>query len=255
MIRIAQIDNVSALAFRLAPPTFPTSILDASPTGVYDALSEGRCDAALLPVACLPGLSATVESIGAYGIACEGAVHSVALYAKYPLHRLLSERRPIYVTEKSQTSRRLLQYLCQRDYGCLPSLVSTPVSADACLWIGEDALDYLRDTARWPIRYDMSQWWFERMALPFVFARWVVRRDLDREHKDAIASWLESTTRVAATPGGRERLASVAGARMPSRAFALMYYERIRPRLTLRDLQGLNTFLAGSREERWNITA
>ena len=255
MIRIARIDNVSAMAFRLVAPAFPVSFLGASPTGVFDALKHGACDVALLPVACLRPLAHLVEPLGAYGIACEGAVHSVMLDARYPLHVIVGQQRPVYVSDKSQTSRRLLDTLCRRDYGRSPRLVDAPHRADACLWIGEDALNGSRDSACWPLHCDMGQWWYERTSLPFVFARWVVRRNLPEAEKAAVADWLNISATAASTPEGREQLARMAARWMPTREFGLMYYGRIRPRLTLRDLQGQTTFLGQESEERWNIIA
>ena len=61
-------------------------------------------------------------------------------------------------------------------------------NTDAFLLIGDEALRNRRGVRGYPYLYDLGQEWHEWTGLPFVFARWVVRCDLDDER----VRWLES---------------------------------------------------------------
>lgn len=243
MIRIALIDNISARGCTLVPPPFGFTVMPGNPTETYGAIANGACDAALLSVARLPDLSALVEPIGAYGIACEGAVSSVLFFSRHPLCTLLERQLPVHVTPESQTSRRLLDLLCRMDYGLSPLMSTDLDRAEGRLVIGDAAVRLDRPERQWPGLTDMSQWWYERTGLPFVFARWVVRRDLDGASKEALAAWLQGNASASATDAGRARLVERTAHCMPSQSFAQVYYRRIRNQLTLRDLRGLETFM------------
>lgn len=252
MLCLATIDNLSARSFGLAPPGFPARIEAGSPTETYERMAAGNCDAALLPLARLSELRDVVEPVGAYGIACEGAVFSVLLFAKRPLARIIADGQPVYVSEKSQTSRLLLSFLCELEFGKSFTAGRDPGKAQARLLIGNDAADFRRQEYRWPGMRDLGQWWFRLTGLPFVFARWVVRRDLDAQQKTLIRDWLEENTGLASTPEGIEDLAGTAitqGLLYPQKAFAKLYYTRVRPRLTMNDLRGAERFL-NMQEER-----
>ena len=246
MVRIAMIDNLSARAFRLIPPDFPAEIVLGPPSKNFERMLLGRVDAALAPVARGASLSTFAEPLGAYGIACLGAVSSVRLFTRTRLADLMAQQGRFHATPQSQTSRALLECLCCLDFGRPPRWCEDPRDADARLLIGEDALDGRREEHTWPGHHDMGQWWHERTGLPFIFARWVVRADLPSEDKDRLARWLEQSAVHATTPEGMDALVEsvLCDGRCPlSPEFLHGYYARIRPRLTLRDLRGLERFL------------
>lgn len=242
MLRIASVDNISARAYGLAPPPFPAEIAYMSPAKVCDAIESGQYDAALLPVASLSSIQRDVESIGAFGIACTGAVSSVLLCCKYPLARILRAQAPIYVSEKSRTSRELLIALCRAAYDRTPRLTAHPDEAAAKLYIGEDALEVARDSS-WGGVVDMGDWWHKMTGLPFVFARWVVRRELTASSRTRIHGWLSANANKATTVEGRRLLAKQRHEALSTEEIAFAYYTRIRPGLTSDDLAGMTHFL------------
>jgi chorismate dehydratase len=63
---------------------------------------------------------------------------------------------------------------------------------DACLLVGKDGLRQRHGVKDYPHTYDLGEEWHQWTGLPFVFARWVVRRDLDRQ----AAAGLEDTLYV-----------------------------------------------------------
>lgn len=242
-MRIALIDNVSARAFELARPEFPAQLAPMSPTDSYRSLAEGDCDAGLLPAGCMPELRDRFNVIHSYGIACTGRVSSVRLFCARPLRTVLREGAPLYVSEKSQTSRRLFVALCRARLGMSPQITADAECAEARLFIGEDALVPDAETATWPFVTDIGQWWFESTGLPFVYAVWVIRRDFSATQRALIESWLQTCSRLAGTTHGRLRMAERSAPYFASTELAVDYYSRIRPHITQRDRAGMAAYL------------
>lgn len=249
VMRIASIDNISAEAFGLLSPEFPADVVPMSPAKTFKAIESGRYDAALLPTACLPLLRREVEALGAFGIACTGPVSSVRLYCKKPLERILRSGAPLYVSAKSQTSRRLLSVLCEMEYGQSPTLTPDPSEAVGRLYIGEDVYTVNAEERSWPVAIDMGAWWCAKTGLPFVFAIWVARRDLSSENRENIIGWLRANVEQAESQKGRRLLGRKRLGAMTSRAFAMDYYTRIRARLTPADFDGMRYFLSLTEEQ------
>ena len=250
-LRIAIIDNLSAAAWRLLEPSFAVDMRTGPPSATLAWLRAGEVDAALIPVAGLPQLPGVARPFGNFGIACEGAVHSVALFSQCPLDAVLTGNEALYVTDKSETSRRLLRVLCRMRHGVSPIYTSDPEAARARLLIGDDSMDTSRQELQWPVRIDLGSWWFRETGLPFVFARWVVREGVSIEARAQLGTWLAASTSLASTDAGLQTLAQRAldeGRIHKDPGFARAYYQAVRPRLTLRDLQGLRQFLALQQE-------
>lgn len=242
MIRIAAIDNVSARAFQLVKPRFPSQVTLMTPTQSYEALGEGSCDAGLLPTGRLADLKHQISPLHTFGIACTGAVSSVRLFSKRPIENLLMDDAPIFVSEKSQTSRRLLGDLCRMQFGLTPRLTADPTLAHARLFIGEDALCPDPQTCAWPHAIDMGKWWFDSTELPFVFALWVVRKGLSLQKRDRVEEWLKMNTDLAESRDGKILLAEESREYFASQDTAIDYYTRIRPRVRRLDYVGLRLF-------------
>jgi chorismate dehydratase len=117
-------------------------------------------------------------------IACDGPVHSVLLLSKKPMERLQGE--DILLTSHSDTSVVLLKVLMERYWhvqgvryhrGALSAALANGSSPTAFLAIGDEALVWGRH-AEYPHRWDLAEVWNRWTGLPFVFALWVVRRDV-----------------------------------------------------------------------------
>lgn len=243
MIRIASIDNLSGRAFRLNAPGFDHSIRFETPARVHALMTAGHCDAALLPVATLPGLSRVIEPAGDFGIACTGTVHSVQLFSSAPLGSILLEGGSIYATPKSRTSVELLKLLCLREYGTAPNFTPAYRDAEARLLIGDAAFEYAQRHGNGPDNMDLGAWWFAQTGLPFVYARWVVSRSLSDERKGQIVAWLEGCATAAASSEGRQVLVEGFDVAPEDRLAIELYYQRLRTRLSVSDIAGQSCFL------------
>jgi chorismate dehydratase len=150
------------------------------------------------------------DALGDFGIACEGRVHSVLLFARREIRRLSGAR--VSLTAESSTSAALVRLLLERRYG-LESVRFTRGESeadDARLLIGDRALVAAsRGHGDFPFVYDLGEEWLGWQALPFVYARWVVAKDVPPDERrrihDAIdaslGTWEDRIEEIAARRG------------------------------------------------------
>ncbi len=146
---------------------------------VPSKLSEMDLDVNLIPVVALRERD-DYELLGDLCIGATGEVKSVGVFSKVPFE----EVKRIYLTKKSRTSRMLLRYILKK-MGLSPVLLELegPWSdKDAVLLIGDDAL-LERNKGDFPYFTDLSELWYKMEGLPFVFAVWCVKRDLNRKNE------------------------------------------------------------------------
>lgn len=160
------------------------------PSESVRALKSGEVIAAAVPVGALPMLEDEVEMLGNFGIAAKGYVDSVMLFSRLPLSEL-SRPKKLHLTSQSATSVRLLYLLLGYTAGFdnIPIVVDDPLRADATLLIGDEALVRKKEN-RDPYIIDLVVEWERVHGTPFVFARWVVRKDASEKTKKNLLSWL-----------------------------------------------------------------
>lgn len=243
MTTILSVDNISGAAYRLSPPPGDSTIEFATPAEISDEVMRDQVDAALVPVADLPLTDSQYQPSGHYGIACEGPVGSVKLFCTKPLSEIASENQPIYLDGQSRTSRSLFVELYRRRFSCLPNINTDERDASARLYIGNLALDSMVTKQDWAEVVDLGAWWFEETKMPFVFARWVARRSLAESEQHRIERWLHTCTREALSRAGRRTMENFHANQIPSAPIPAFYYDRLRYRLTDREIEGLEHFL------------
>ncbi|MBI2878854.1 MAG: menaquinone biosynthesis protein [Candidatus Rokubacteria bacterium] len=187
MIRVGRIPYLNCEPFyhALDHPT----VLDLPPRAMGEAARRGEIDAA--PLSVVDGW-ALAEAFGPlpFGIAVRRAARSVLLFSRRPLTRL--DGAAIAVTPETSTSVLLLRVLLALRYGVAPrAWVGPEEEADARLLIGDGALQARgRLEATYPHRIDLALEWHAWTGLPFVFARWVVRRGCPPEEVQTLAQAL-----------------------------------------------------------------
>lgn len=153
-------------------------ILDV-PSRLADRLAAGELDVALIPVIeyFRAGRYTIVPDIA---IATRGPVLSVTLFSRVPWTAI----RKVALDAGSRTSAALAQLLLRRRYGVSPEVVPLPleqsaeeVDADAVLLIGDRAMRAC--LPGFAHAFDLGQEWYEWTGLPFVYAVWAVRSDVD----------------------------------------------------------------------------
>lgn len=190
MMRIGAVNylNSKPLVYELPELAPSARITYDLPSRLADSLAAGRLDVALVP---------SVEFFRAAGhrvvsnacVACRGPVLSVKLHFRVPPHDV----RTVALDEGSRTSAALTQILLAEMCGVRPAKQPLPIGcgpettdADAVLLIGDRAMMEERG-ARGEERgansycevWDLGERWCEWTGLPFVFAMWIARGDVD----------------------------------------------------------------------------
>ncbi len=217
------------------------------PRASIKALEKGEVMAAAVPVGGLLRLEGLVETVGKYGIAAKEASMSVLLFSNISFEKL-NASKTLCLTTESASSIRLLYLLLgyAQGFDQLPAVSKNHVFADGELIIGDRALKaryHTKKISRKKIVIDLAEKWYETHHLPFVFARWVVRKDAAPAAKAAVREWLERF---------REKEADLVKQSVPVAAKALdlpeerieKYFSVIRRSLDDEDLAGQEKFYA-----------
>jgi chorismate dehydratase len=157
----------------------------ATPAACADAVRQKKADIGIVPVIeyqrmdrmqILPGMS----------IASKDEVKSILLLSKVPMAKI----QTVAVDNSSRTSAALLRVLMRKFYSrfinvrpAAPRPEEMLKQADAALVIGDVALSYDGEVAE---VYDLGAEWKKCTGLPFVFAFWAGREDVNpgKCHKD-----------------------------------------------------------------------
>ncbi len=154
----------------------PVAPMDSA---LAESMAPAKLDVALIPVIELfgkPGYRVLADAC----IACRGPVLSVKLFCRVAA----DEIRTLALDEGSRTSAALVQILLHERFGIRPDLQLLPLgasvadtSADAVLLIGDRSIH----PPRGPFEevWDLGEEWIAHTGLPFVFAAWVARADVD----------------------------------------------------------------------------
>ena len=179
-------------------------IVRAVPSQLARGLDAGHFDAALLPV---------VDTFRGHGdgilgdaiIGATGQVRSVLLFSKVPLEQIQS----VALDTSSHSSVALLRVIFKKFAQIAPkfshhepNLAAMLENHDAALLIGDPALR--ENTQKCPhLIFDLAKIWRNHTELPFVFAAWTARKNL--ENREEIARILDE-----ARDEGETKIAQIA---------------------------------------------
>ena len=195
-IRVGRIPHLDAEPFYFDMARRGIELYDMAPHQLVAAIEEGEIDAGPVPLAESFRLDDTVEPIAGFCLASTGLARNLSLYSRVPIEELAGAA--LGAPDESTAYLRLLEVLLGLRYGVtLGPTVSLQEEHQAILLTGNQALRLRRGARGYPHRYDLGQEWKQWTDLPLVYARWVVRRDLDP--KDA--ALLEDTLYVGLEDG------------------------------------------------------
>jgi chorismate dehydratase len=185
MLRVGAVRYLNArpLYHRLTEHTPRVELVLDYPSRLADDLAAGRLDVALIPSIeyYRNARAGAYEILPGFAIAARGPVRSVRLFCRVEPGRI--ER--LALDSGSRTSQALARVWLDAAHGVRPARVEplplgVPIeesTADAVLLIGDRAM---RDPAgAFPLVVDLAQAWNELTGLPFVFALWVTRGDVE----------------------------------------------------------------------------
>ncbi|HCP24086.1 MAG TPA: hypothetical protein DIT90_08205 [Dehalococcoidia bacterium] len=150
------------------------------PSEMITAIMDGRLQGGLVPLVDTFDLDDGLRTVSGFCIATVVAAVSVKLHSKVPIEELGGAS--IAVPDEAPTAVKLLQVLLTVKHGITPAAyVGDDDSYDARLLVGNLGLRYRRGLRDYPHTYDLGEEWTRWTQLPFVFARWVLRNDVERQ--------------------------------------------------------------------------
>jgi len=162
------------------------------PRALSAAASDDTVDAGPVPLVDTWELNERYAPLGEFCIATTERARSVFLFSKRPFASL--DGADIGITDQTSTSVRLLKVLLANVWDARPANFTAVdrTRNDAFLLIGDDALRARHGMPEFPHVADLGGTWTEWTGLPFVFARWVARRDLRGADRDRLCALLEA---------------------------------------------------------------
>lgn len=166
--------------------------VDLPPRQSSDELMKGTIVAAAAPIGDFARLEPVCDFVGQYGIAAKERVGSVMFFSRVPFSEIGRTHR-IKISFMSASSVRLLYLLLgyRQGFDALPFLASPNEACDGELVIGDIALKRALNASREAYVTDLVAEWYKAFELPFVFARWVIRKDAPAAIRRALENWLE----------------------------------------------------------------
>ncbi|HEX6789986.1 MAG TPA: menaquinone biosynthesis protein [Candidatus Krumholzibacteria bacterium] len=163
------------------------------PSALGGAARESAVDAGPVPLVNTWEIEDRYMPLDEFCISVKDRAHSVLALSKVPLERL--DGAEVGMTHQSSTSVRLLHVLLAHVWRVRPARFAPLDTArnDAYLLIGDDALRYRHGTDTHPHVADLGEVWQKWTGLPFVFARWMVRRDLPEPERRRLAALLDES--------------------------------------------------------------
>lgn len=181
-LRIGRVPYLHAEPFYFAMARLGMALYELAPSAVAGAAADGEIDAGPVPLVECARLADRFEPVAGFCIASVQQAGSCLLYSTRPIEALAGAH--IGVTAEAATARRLLHLLLRLKYQVQPvAYVPLQAAHDAFLLIGNAALRQRRGVPDFPYTYDLGDEWYAWTGLPFVFARWLVRKEVPTADK------------------------------------------------------------------------
>jgi chorismate dehydratase len=181
-LRIGHIPYLCAEPFYFAVARRGMELYELVPGAVASAAANGTIDAGPVSLVDCARLADRFEPVAGFCIASVQRAGCSLLYSTRPITDLAGAY--IAVADEAATALRLLQVLLHLNYQVQPAAYGPLQTAhDAFLLIGNEALRQRRGAPGFPHIYDLGAEWHAWTGLPFVFARWMVRKEVAAKDK------------------------------------------------------------------------
>ena len=155
-------------------------VQELPPNEIGPAISDGRLQGGLVPLVDTFDLDDTMRTVSGFCLATTSHAVSVKLHSKVLIEELSGSS--IAIPHEAPTAEKLLQVLLSTKHGIKPgAFVNEDEPHDARLLVGNLGLRHRRGLRGFDHSYDLGEEWSQWTRLPFVFARWVMRNDLERQ--------------------------------------------------------------------------
>jgi chorismate dehydratase len=179
-VRIARIPYLSCEPFYFDMERRGIELYDMAPSILAEAAVRDEIDAGPIPLTDCRRLDEQFRYLSGFCLATIHRAGSVVLHSKVPIQELAGCR--VAVSSEAATSSLLLKVLLGLKHQVQPAAYVTHEDLyDASLLIGSEGLRQRHGVWDYPYTYDLGEEWHQWTRLPFVFARWMVRKTLDRK--------------------------------------------------------------------------
>jgi chorismate dehydratase len=177
-MKVGRIPYLSCEPFYFEMERRGIELYDLAPSALAAAAATGEVDAGPVPLADCFHLTEHFRFLSGFCVATVRKTGSVLLHTQQPIEALAGARVGIH--DEAATAFQLLQVLLALKYQ-LQSVTYGPLGdADkAFLLVGDEGLRQRGGSRAYPYIYDLGEEWYQWTGLPFVFARWIVRKDMD----------------------------------------------------------------------------
>jgi chorismate dehydratase len=176
-LRIGRLPYLHAEPFYFDMARRGLALIELVPQSMAVAAANGDIDAGPVPLVDCFRLEDRLQPIGGFCIASVQHAGSSLLFSSKPIDALAGSH--IGVTDEDATTLRLLQVLLHLKYRVQPAAYgSLQASYDAFLLVGNQGLRQRMGAPGFPHVYDLGAEWHAWTGLPFVFSRWMVRKEV-----------------------------------------------------------------------------
>jgi chorismate dehydratase len=176
-LRIGHVSNLSAAPFYVDMARRGLRLIELTPRAIGVAAENSEIDAGPVPLVDSFRLEDRMQAIAGFCIASLQDAVSSLLFSTKPIEALSGTY--IGVTDEASTAPRLLDVLLRLKYQVqTASYGPLEASHEAFLLIGDQALRQRMGMPEFPYTYDLGAEWHAWTGLPFVFSRWMVRKDV-----------------------------------------------------------------------------
>ena len=177
-IKVARVPYLSCEPFYFDMERRGIELHDVVPAGLAAAIDSGEVDAGPVPLVDYFRLEDHIQPLSGFCIASVNQASSSILHSQHPTQNLAGAL--IGATDEEPTSLSLLQVLLSQKHQVQPkAYVGLDDPYDAFLLTGNQGLRRRRGVRGYPHKYDLGEEWHQWTSLPFVFARWMARKDMD----------------------------------------------------------------------------
>lgn len=240
MLRVGCLDYINALPFSLPLQRHNRGLFFSTPNKLNYLLRSGGLDASL--ISSIESLNGDYQLLPSFGIAGSKTILSVNFYIQFPLASLSGMR--VGVTPHSATSTVLLKILCRHFWNIEP--VFEPLNHQegfsnyaALLLIGDEALQNLTIPQFKTI--DLCATWHAMTGLPFVFAVFAARKEVDPHKIEKLKNLLDKSLQWSELHREFIEQEAVKKSSLPPQ-LVHQYYNVLRHRLGEKEFEGVKLF-------------
>ncbi|MBC8281689.1 MAG: hypothetical protein H8E48_12960 [Chloroflexi bacterium] len=153
---------------------------DVKLADIPQALRDGEINAGPVSLVDSFALEDICDPVAGFCLSASNKAGSNLLYSKKPMEELSGGI--VAAATADSTTRKLYEVLIAEKFqGNSGSYVAMAEEHDAYVISGDDALRRRRGSRGYSHRYDLGEEWHRMTNLPFIFARWMGRKEMTQE--------------------------------------------------------------------------